>query len=55
MKHAKRMGKLGKIKAKAQKAQRAVALAECVEERTGPDGGVSETEAKALCVSLESK
>lgn len=55
MKHAKRMGKLGKIRAKAVKAQRAVALAECIEERTGPDGGIPESEAKALCASLESK
>lgn len=55
VKHAKRMGKFGKIKAKAIKAQRAVAIAECVEERTGPDGGIPESEAKALCSSLESK
>lgn len=55
VKHAKRVGKLGKIRAKAQKAQRAVALEICIEERTGPDGGIPESEAKALCAALESK
>lgn len=54
-KHAKRVAKLGKLKSKASKALAAVKIAECVEERTGPDGGISEGEAKALCTGLASK